>query len=124
MRWILLCVFLICLADGFGQDNKDSVRDVYIKRYSDYFALWPVVKKRSLTFQIARNDDRSERVDFIPNNSYSVGVGAYLFDLAFELAFAVPVNEKSYSIYGKSDALDLQLNALGREWGGDIYYQK
>lgn len=125
MRWPLAIILLLCcLAMGFGQDQKDSLRDTYIAQYPDYYALWPVIKKRTLTFQTARNDQKSDRVDFLPNNSYSVGVGAYLFDLAFELAFAVPVDEKSYSIYGKSDALDLQLNALGRSWGGDIYYQK
>lgn len=115
---------MCCLFNGFGQGRPDSIRESRIKRYPEYFAVWPVLKKRTLTFQAARNDNRSDKVDFIPNNSYSIGIGAYLFDLAAELTFAIPVDEKSHSIYGESDALDLQLNALSRSWGADIYYQK
>jgi hypothetical protein len=102
---------------------KDSVRDQYIKRFPDHFNLYPVIKQRSLNFQLEKRD-RSDLLTFKPNNSFSFGLGMYLFELNFELAFAIPINEKSKSIYGSSKARDVQLNIIGKRWGLDIFYQK
>jgi Domain of unknown function (DUF4421) len=115
--WCLLA-FHVCLS----QEN-DSIDHTYIKRYPDHFFVWPVLKRRSLNF--AAKDLRDKRsVEYQPNNSYSVGIGSYIFDLAFEVTFAIPVNERNEQIFGKSKARDFQINALNRNWGADIYYQK
>lgn len=125
MRWASACLLLLySITSGFAQDGNDSVRQKYIHTFEEYFSAWPVVKKRTLAFQAAQKNDRSNRVNFLPNDSYSIGAGAYVFDVTVELAFAIPIEEKSYFLYGRSDALDVGLNALARAWGADLYYQK
>lgn len=103
--------------------KKDSIRESYIKRFPDHFFVYPVIKQRSLSFELEKRG-RSDLLTYKPNNSYSFGVGLYLFELGFELAFAIPVDEKTKSIYGSSKARDLQLNILGKKWGLDAFYQK
>jgi hypothetical protein len=103
--------------------RKDSLRAYYIQQFHDYFFIYPTLKQRSLNFELEKEDE--ERVlAFKPNNSYSLGLGMYLFEIGFELAFAVPLEEKSISRYGESTARDVQLNVLGKSWGVDTYYQK
>jgi hypothetical protein len=53
-----------------------------------------------------------------------MGVGFYVFELGFELAFAVPLDERDVERFGKSKARDFQLNILSKKWGTDLYYQK
>jgi hypothetical protein len=122
-----ICLSTTLLAQGIEVTDpvggKDSLRDLYIRRFPDHYFLYPVLKQRSLNFELQRSD-RSDALTFKPNNSYSLGVGAYLFELNFELAFAIPINQKSKDIYGDSKARDVQLNVLGKKWGVDVFYQK
>jgi hypothetical protein len=104
-------------------ENKDSVRDLYIRRFPDHFFLYPVLKQRSLSFDLEKRD-RSASLTYKPNNTYSFGVGAYLFELCLELAFAIPIDEKSRNIYGESEARNIQLNVFGKKWGVDAHSQK
>jgi hypothetical protein len=119
-------VFFLFACTGtetFSQDGVDSLQNEYIQSYPDYFFVWPVLKQKSLNFNVAsRSEDGS--IEFKPNNSYTIGMGAYVFDLALEFTFAIPINEKNKAIYGDSRARDLQINALSKNWGGDLYYQK
>jgi hypothetical protein len=110
-------------ADSLSQTNPDSIRDLYIKKFPNHFFLYPVIKQRSLSFELEKRD-RSETLTYRPNNSYSLGVGFYLFELGFELGFAVPLDEKKTALYGKSYARDWQLNAYGKRFGLDGFYQK
>lgn len=103
--------------------DKDSVRRYYIKSFPEYFFLYPVLKQRSLNFELARTD-RSSLLTYRPNNTYSLGVGVYLFELGAELAFAIPLNERSIARYGESKARDIQLNVLAKRWGVDAFYQR
>jgi hypothetical protein len=132
MRLALICFCLWIGNKSLAQEsveiappvtNKDSIRDLYINRFPDHFFVYPVLKQRSLNFDL-RKIDGSDLLSFKPNNTYSLGVGLYLFELGFELAFAIPVQEKSKSIYGESHARDIQLNVLGKKWGLDAFYQK
>lgn len=102
----------------------DSLRSYYIKNFPDYFFVYPVIKQRSLSFELEKRKGDRNLVTFKPNNTYSLGLGLYLFELNFELAFAVPIDEKSIKLYGESKARDVQLNLLGKKWGLDAFYQK
>jgi hypothetical protein len=109
--------------EAYSQERDDSLQNEYIQAYPDYFFVWPVLKQKSLNFNVAnRSEDGS--IEFKPNNSYTIGMGTYVFDLALEFTFAIPINEKNKAIYGDSRARDLQINALSKNWGGDLYYQK
>ncbi len=105
------------------ETRDDSVRRLYIQDFPDHFFIYPVLKQRTLSFQLDKTDG-SQALTFKPNNTFSIGVGAYLFEIGAELVFAVPLNELSRSIYGESDARDIQLNILEKKWGVDAFYQR
>lgn len=115
------------LEEDEGKRKKqvhDSIRSKFIRGYPDHFFVWPVIKQRSLEVEARSLVDNGRRITYKPNNSVSMGMGFYLFEVAFELALAVPINEQSVARYGKTDASDFQLNALGKYWGFDLYRQK
>ncbi len=124
MRNYIGLTFLVCLPFiSFAQPGKDSVQSTYIKSYSDKFFLWPVLKQRSLAFELSNPREVGNTIRFKPNNAVGIGLGMYLFDLGIELVFAVPLDQEKESDYGTTSAQDLQLNMLSRRWGGDIFYQ-
>ncbi len=95
----------------------------YIKSYKDKFFAWPVSKQRQLSFRL-QDAGGGKNAEFKPNNAYGLGLGVYLFDLGLEFVFPMPLPEKRESTYGSTRATDLQLNVLGRRWGGDLVYQR
>ncbi len=123
MRLGLLACLTLMSGLLFGQ-SQDSVRNEYIKSYSDKFFLWPVLKQRTLSFEITNPKQFGNSVNFKPNNAYGLGLGMYLFDLGIELVFAVPVERDKEVSKGKTTAQDIQLNIVSRKWGGDIFYQR
>jgi hypothetical protein len=121
---LLLVAQDISVAGPTAQQEKDSIRNYYIKHFPEYFFLYPVLKQRHLNFELQKETGDENLVTFKPNNSYSFGMGLYLFEVNFELALAIPIDEKSKAIYGNSDARDIQLNILGKKWGLDAFYQR
>jgi len=119
----LLLVGLAGIKQGLSQP-ADSLRAYYIQEYPDRFFIWPVLKQRSLTFDIQDKEEKERKIEFLPNNRFTLGAGFYLFELGFEVTFAIPLAESSKTIYGESEARDLQLNILAKKWGADVYYQK
>lgn len=129
-----MIVLLLVAATGHAQDDvdvatypknaADSLRAHYIKSYSEYFFVWPVIKQRRLEFDMERVSDSDRSVSYLTNKPYSFGVGVYLFELGVELTFAIPLDAHDQYLYGESDARDIQLNVLGKKWGGDVFYQK
>lgn len=137
MRFFLLPLLLIMMVGAFAQEggaievespapvteDKDSVRRYYIKAFPEYFFLYPVLKQRGLNFELSKTD-RSSLLTYKPNNTYSLGLGAYIFEVGVELAFAIPLKERSITKFGESKARDLQLNVLTKRWGLDAFYQR
>ena len=102
-----------------GQDIDTS----YIKSYKDKFFLWPVTKQRQLSFRM-QDPGGGKSAEFKPNNSSSLGLGVYLFDLGLEIVFPLPLQQEREDTYGKTRASDLQLNIISRRWGADVVYQR
>jgi hypothetical protein len=123
MRSALLTCLVFTSGLLYGQ-SPDSVHNLYIKSYSDKFFLWPVLKQRTLSFEIQNPKQTGNSVNFKPNNAYGLGLGMYVFDLGIELVFAVPVEKDKELSRGKTTAQDIQLNIISRKWGGDIFYQR
>jgi hypothetical protein len=73
---------------------------------------------------VSNKENDKQSIVFKPNNTASAGFGFYLFEIGFELTFAVPINERQQQIFGESKAQDLQLNILAKSWGVDLYHQK
>ncbi|MEJ0055643.1 MAG: DUF4421 family protein [Bacteroidota bacterium] len=122
-KFLLFILAFIFSLPAYGQ-KKDSLRDIYIEKFPEYFFVWPVIKQRRTSFEIEQLKNKSNKLVFKPNNSYGAGFGVYLFELLAEITFSVPVNEGKNEIFGKSRATDLQLNLLGRNWGADVFYQR
>ncbi|HYG00901.1 MAG TPA: DUF4421 family protein [Chryseosolibacter sp.] len=133
MRFLALTLLCVCACESLAQqvettvpaeDPQDSVRHYYIKDFPDHYFLYPVLKQRSLNFELEKESGDPGVVTFKPNNTFSFGLGLYLFEVGFELAFAIPLEEKSIDLYGESAARDVQLNLLGKKWGLDAFYQR
>jgi hypothetical protein len=82
-----------------------------------------VVKQRTTTIEL-RQIDGGKTLNFRPNNAFGVGFGVYLFEIGAEITFAVPVADSKNQIYGKSDATNIQLNLLSKNWGADVFYSR
>jgi hypothetical protein len=94
IRYLLVSLLIVCVTEAaVGQDASDSINNEYIERYQDKFFIWPLVKKRSLSFDVRKGD--GDKVNYKPNNSYSLGLGVYLFEISAEISFELPMNEKS-----------------------------
>jgi hypothetical protein len=102
---------------------RDSLRQYYIKRFPEYFFVYPVFRQGSLNFELAKSDG-SASLKYKPNNTYSLGVGFYLFEVGLEFGFAIPLKEKSLKRFGESESRDIQANLLAKRWGVDIFYQR
>lgn len=104
-------------------EDKDSLRRYYIKQFPDYFFVYPVLKQRSLNFELAKSD-RSALLTYKPNNTYNLGLGVYLFEVGLEFGFAIPLRKQSIERFGDSKVRDIHLNGLAKRWGVDIFYQR
>lgn len=83
-----------------------------------------MLKRRSLSFDVSSERQREDILSFRPNNAYSVGIGAYLFDVSAEVSVSVPIDEKSTGRFGTSEARDLSASLLGSNWGIDAFVQR
>lgn len=113
----ILFPFLISAAPA------DSLRERYIKRFPDYFFIWPVVKQRSTSFDIENLPNKTEKLSYKPNGNYGLGVGMYIFEIGFEVTFSVQPKTSTQYLYGHSRVSDLQANILGKNWGLDLFTQ-
>lgn len=107
-----------------GRNASQGDRSQYIVSYPDHFFVWPVLKQRKLDFELKNQAGNKQTLQYNSNKPYSLGVGMYLFELGFEIAFAVPLDEQSKRIFGESKSRDVQLNILGKKWGADLFYQR
>jgi hypothetical protein len=107
-----------------AQHHTDSIRSLAIRRYPDHFFVWPVIKRRSLTFSVENGSVRNQTLNFRPNNAFSAGVGIYAFDIAAEISAAIPLDELSTSRYGTSSTRDFSGILQGKNWGIDGFIQK
>lgn len=120
----LACVVLLLFSSRLqAQESQDSVRSKYVQRFPDKFFVWPVIKQRSLFFDISQRSDNSKVLNYRPNNSFGIGLGFYLFEIAFEVTTAIPLNEKNRATYGDSDVSDLQANLLAKNFAATIFRQ-
>jgi hypothetical protein len=129
-RVCLFLIFLLASIAGFSQYNqttqqrKDSIRAEYIEAYPNDFAIWPMLKYKDFSFSIADTKQEQSAIAFNSNNDFKLGAGFYLFEIAFEISFPIPIAVRDESIYGKTKSTDLQVNMLAKSIGLDLYYQR
>ncbi len=115
-------LFLLVATTTSGQHATDTTRSEYIQKFPDKFFIWPLFKKRSLSFDVRSGD--SDKIKYKPNNSFSLGLGVYLFEISAEISFEVPIDDKSQSTFGSTDAREFHANFIGNNWGVDVFRQK
>jgi hypothetical protein len=123
-RRVILFLIYFHSAALSAQGSYDSLRAYYIEEFPERFALWPVLKQRKLSFTVRERDGDKERINYNPNNAFSLGAGGILFDLLVEVTFAIPLNEKRTEIYGETKVRDFQANVLAKRFALDAYYQQ
>lgn len=119
-----MVILLLVASQLAAQSQPDTLRGKYVKRYPDRFFIWPVLKRRTLSFDVTSAQKPNEALSFRPNNTYSFGVGAYLFDISAEVSLSIPLDEKSRSRYGSSEARDLSASLFGSNWSADAFVQR
>jgi hypothetical protein len=124
LRRLTLLLFVVAFLPVDGQPKVDSIHAQYVKTYRDHFMVWPVFKRRRLAFDLERRGENAESLRFLPNNSFSMGIGAHIFDVTFELSAAIPLDEKNIARYGESTSRDLGASVGGSNWGIDGMIQK
>jgi Domain of unknown function (DUF4421) len=124
IRYLFVLFLLLFVTEAtVGQNPSDSTKSKYIEQFHDKFFIWPVIKKRTLSFDIRSLEEGSQKINYKPNSSFSVGLGIYLFEIGAEITFAVPINEKNRTTYGSTDAREFRANFLGNGWGLDVFRQ-
>lgn len=124
-RFLLVLLFFL----GFSQSSRafaqsDSLRDQYINEFSKLIFVGPLIKHRSVSFQLTNRLDRSKKITFRPNNSYSTGFRLNLFGIGLEASVAIPIARKNSDRYGNSDVSDLYFNSFSRKWMADFTRQR
>lgn len=120
-----LALIVVTSQVAWGQQSApDTARVTNVKRYPDHLFIWPVIKQRSLNFEVQKRNDDKDFLSFKPNSTVSMGVGLYVFEVGVELALAVPIDEKSRAQYGTSDVHDLQGQIVGRGLALDFFTQR
>lgn len=116
---------MLLTTSAFGQKKDlDSIgRTQYVQTFKNYFFVWPVLKQRSTYFSIQTNDG-SQKLTYRPNVTYHLGAGCYIFGVGVQLVAALPPSSASIETYGRSTAVDLQANIIGRHWGADLFTQE
>lgn len=123
-RKVLTLTLIVCATSCLAQtSSKDSVRGRYIKRFPDYFFIWPVIKQRSTTFDIENSPGKSEKLSYKPNGNVGLGWGLYIFEIGFEITFSFQPEANSQYRFGHSRVNDLQINLLSKHWGLDVFTQ-
>lgn len=120
----MLILLFAWVAESTAAAPGDTLRDRYVKRYPDHLFVYPLVKQRSSSFTIQRRNIDQQALTFQPNLSVSLGLGLYVFDVGVELAYNVPIDERSTAQYGTSDVRDLSGLIVGNNWGLDFFTQK
>jgi hypothetical protein len=125
IRYLFVSLLVLCVMKvAVGQHAVDSTKSRYIEQFSDKFFIWPVFKKRSLSFEISNRDQGSEKVNYKPNSSFSAGLGIYLFEVGAEITFSIPVSDKNQDTYGSTETREFHANLIGKGWGMDVFRQK
>jgi hypothetical protein len=122
IHYFVAFLFFLVSTVTYAQRAADTTRSEVIQKFPDQFFIWPLIKERSLSFDIRNGEN--EKVRYKPNTSFSVGLGVYLFEVTAEISFAVPINEKNKTTFGTTDARDFHANFLGNNWGVDVFRQK
>jgi hypothetical protein len=122
---LLFLILLLWIQNAAAQteDLNELARAKYVQRFPEYFFVWPVLKHRSTSFVLQSIKDNRQKLIYRPNVSFYGGGGTYIFGIGIQFVLALPQNKANIDRFGESNALDLQANVLGKNWGFDLFTQ-
>ena len=107
----------------FGFGDSDSLRLRYIKTYERQIFFGPVIKQRTLSFQLKNRYDIN-RITFRPNNSYSAGIRFNIFGIGIEGSLAIPLATRNTVRFGNTDVSEFSFNSISNQWLADFFWQR
>ena len=103
--------------------ETDSLRLFYIKTYERQIFIGPLIRQRTISFQIKNRYDVNKIV-FRPNNSYSAGVRFNLFGIGMEGSLAIPLATRNTDRFGSTDVTEFSFNSISNQWLADFFWQR
>ncbi len=102
--------------------NSNDTDTTYIHSYYDDVTLGISIPRKYVDFSL-RDIQKNKDLDYQPNSNVSVGIkGAYKW-LGLSVGLGLPHTADNISKYGKTNRLDLQVNAYLRKFVIDGYLQ-
>ncbi|CAN5118228.1 hypothetical protein BH23BAC1_BH23BAC1_14260 [soil metagenome] len=84
-----------------------------------------IVSYRNLSLYLGSSESSADRINYSPNNRGFIGVGAFVFDLGFEVSVRTPQRfERDIDDYGETDYIDIQTHIYGKKWNFDLALQR
>jgi hypothetical protein len=102
----------------------DSLRMHFVKRYDKQFFIGPVLRQRTVSFQLQNRFDKNNKITYRPNNEYNAGIRMHLFGIGLEGSVSIPWAKKSAARLGGSEVFDISFNSIGEKWISEFSYQR
>lgn len=124
-------VFLNFLLCGWAQNlanaqsvsyTKNKIDSTYISDYHNEL-ITRAFGSRKYTSYALQDKGYAERLRYLPNSPFNVGVGFNYKMIGINLGFNLPIINDT-KIYGKTNFLDLQSHIYGRKLIVDFYLQR
>ncbi len=130
LRFLVLIKTVFILSESNAQTvggitipGKDTAQR-YVSIYPIKITPHVYLSDRSLGLTFKRNSSAaSKRIEYAPNQTLSIGIGASFGKLGLELGFKLPASDRQLKKYGRTRSLDLRLNSYGDKFGVDGYLQ-
>ncbi|HON19222.1 MAG TPA: DUF4421 family protein [Salinivirgaceae bacterium] len=126
MRYCFIVLLIIVSKLAIGQSTAslfkaNDIDTSYIEKDDRLVTNLLLLQKR-VEFTVF-NSENSQSLIFLPNGQSAIGfAGSYKW-FGFGFSYKLPVDEKNLQFYGKTQSIDLQLNANLRRWIFDGYFQ-
>ncbi len=103
-----------------GKDTAQRYVSIYPIKITPHVYL----SDRSLGLTFKRHSTaRGKRIEYAPNQTLSIGIGANFGKLELAIGFRLPASDRQLDKYGRTRSLDLRLNSYGDKFGVDGYLQ-
>ena len=108
---------------SYGQTGHDSLRQFYVRPYAKQFFIGPVIKQRTVSFQL-RNRFDVYKITFRPNHSYSAGIRLHVLGVGTEFTMAIPLATRNKERFGETEVTEFSFNSISKDWLADFYWQR
>ncbi|MCX6280970.1 MAG: DUF4421 family protein [Bacteroidetes bacterium] len=121
-----LIPFLFCLALSAKAQDRDtlSIPDIdsnYIQDYTGWLTTRLYLLYQNASFRVSTNE--TDNIIYKPNTNIKIGIAGIYKWFGIGLTINNPFYTFRESVYGKTTAIDLRVNAFGRAVAGELFIQ-